>query len=100
MSSTPALHGLASLACADTSIAALRDHRDDPQLAITAPDAARPFVVSCLSDVATSPLLVVSANGREADDLSAELRELLADESAVAQFPSWETLPHLSLIHI
>ena len=94
MSSTPALHGLASLACADTSIAALGDHRDDPQLAITAPDAARPFVVSCLSEVADAPILVVSANGREADDLTAELRELLDDESAVAQFPSWETLPH------
>ncbi len=99
VSSTPALHGLASLACADTSIAALRDHRDDPQLAITAPDAARPFVVSCLSEVADAPILVVSANGREADDLTAELRELLDGgtgdgESAVAQFPSWETLPH------
>ena len=38
------------------------------------------------------PLLVVTATGREADDLTAELRAVLGD--AVALFPSWETLPH------
>jgi transcription-repair coupling factor (superfamily II helicase) len=37
-------------------------------------------------------LLVVTATGREADDLSAELRGVYGD--AVAMFPSWETLPH------
>ena len=37
---------------------------------------------------------MVSANGREADDLTAELAELLGDPRAVVQFPSWETLPH------
>jgi transcription-repair coupling factor (superfamily II helicase) len=37
-------------------------------------------------------LLVVTATGREADDLCAELRGVLGD--AVAMFPSWETLPH------
>ncbi len=38
------------------------------------------------------PLLVVTATGREADDLTAELRGVFGD--AVALFPSWETLPH------
>ena len=65
-----------------------------PELDITAPDAARPFVVAALADHDRSPLLVVSANGREADDLTAELAELLGDPRAVVQFPSWETLPH------
>src|SRR6202012_3365779 len=37
-------------------------------------------------------LLVVTATGREADDLTAELRGVFGD--AVALFPSWETLPH------
>ena len=37
-------------------------------------------------------LLLVTATGREADDLTAELTEMIGD--AVAQFPSWETLPH------
>ena len=38
------------------------------------------------------PLLVVTATGREADDLTAELRGVFGD--AAALFPSWETLPH------
>ena len=38
------------------------------------------------------PLLVVTATGREADDLTAELRGVFGE--AVALFPSWETLPH------
>lgn len=50
-------------------------------------------MVAALSQGA-GPLLVVSANGREADDLAAELAELLDDPEAVAAFPSWETLPH------
>src|SRR5207237_10039075 len=38
------------------------------------------------------PLLLVTATGREADDLTAELAGVFGD--AVAVFPSWETLPH------
>ncbi|RDH76196.1 transcription-repair coupling factor [Mycolicibacterium moriokaense] len=38
------------------------------------------------------PLLVVTATGREADDLTAELRGVFGDSAAL--FPSWETLPH------
>ncbi|MXP22916.1 transcription-repair coupling factor [Gordonia sp. HNM0687] len=99
MSTTPALHGLAAMTCADKAIADLLGRRGQDRLDITAPDAARPFVVACLASAtpgesAPAPLLVVSANGREADDLTAELAELLDDPSAVAQFPSWETLPH------
>ncbi len=94
--STPrALSGLASLACADKSFREVHERLGERLLEITAPDAARPFLVTCLASVAAdAPLLVVSANGREADDLTAELREMLADADAVAQFPSWETLPH------
>lgn len=62
-------------------------HPDD--LAITAPASARLFVACALAD---RPLLVVTATGREADDLAAELRAVHGD--AVALFPSWETLPH------
>ena len=70
------------------------DRRTEPELNITAPDAARPFVVAAFAEQDAAPLLVVSANGREADDLTAELAELLGDPNAVVQFPSWETLPH------
>ncbi|MGW9262690.1 transcription-repair coupling factor [Gordonia terrae] len=94
MSTQSALSGLAALACADKSFREVHAHRNEGRLDITAPDAARPFLVSCLVAGAEAPLLVVSANGREADDLTAELAELLDDADAVAQFPSWETLPH------
>ena len=40
-----------------------------------------------------TPLLVVTATGRDAGDLVTALRTLLGDD-AVAEFPSWETLPH------
>ena len=38
-------------------------------------------------------VLAVTATGRETEDLAAALRSLLG-EAAVAEFPSWETLPH------
>ncbi|MCK8614819.1 transcription-repair coupling factor [Gordonia sp. C13] len=94
MSTPRALSGLAALACADKSFREVHERRAERRLDITAPDAARPFLVSCLAAGSDAPLLVVSANGREADDLTAELAELLDDPDAVAQFPSWETLPH------
>ena len=45
-------------------------------------DTRRPAVV-----------LAVTATGREAEDLTAALRAYLPAD-AVAEFPSWETLPH------
>ncbi|MFC7755811.1 transcription-repair coupling factor [Tsukamurella soli] len=62
-----------------------------PDLEITAVAGARPFLVATLAGRA--PVLVVTATGREADDLTNELAEMLGPE-ALAQFPSWETLPH------
>ena len=60
------------------------------ELSLVGPASARLFVTSALAR--QGPLLVVTATGREADDLSAELRGAFGD--AVAMFPSWETLPH------
>src|SRR3984885_6756076 len=59
-------------------------------LNLVGPARARLFVASALARQGT--LLVVTATGREADDLTAELRGVFGD--AVAVFPSWETLPH------
>jgi transcription-repair coupling factor (superfamily II helicase) len=59
-------------------------------LNLVGPASARLFVTSALARQGT--LLVVTATGREADDLTDELRGVLGD--AVAVFPSWETLPH------
>jgi transcription-repair coupling factor (superfamily II helicase) len=60
------------------------------ELSLVGPASARSLVASALAR--PGPLLVVTATGREADDLTAELRGVFGD--AVAVFPSWETLPH------
>ncbi|OSC41002.1 transcription-repair coupling factor [Mycobacterium decipiens] len=60
------------------------------ELTLIGPASARLFVASALAS--QGPLLVVTATGREADDLTAELRGVLG--GAVALLPSWETLPH------
>ncbi|HUO39123.1 MAG TPA: transcription-repair coupling factor, partial [Mycobacterium sp.] len=61
-----------------------------PEFALVGPAAARAFVAAAMAQA--GPLLVVTATGREADDLTAELRGAFGN--AVALFPSWETLPH------
>jgi len=60
------------------------------EMNLVGPASARLFVASALAQQGS--LLVVTATGREADDLAAELRGVFG--SAVAVFPSWETLPH------
>ena len=84
--------GLVDLALRDPSLQDVtRRAADRPaDLALVGPASARVFVASALAQV--GPLLVVTATGREADDLTAELRGVFGD--AVALFPSWETLPH------
>jgi transcription-repair coupling factor (superfamily II helicase) len=82
--------------------AALRavTERDDEALDVTAPAAARSVLAAALAAARPSdsssarPLVVaVTATGREADDLAAEVRDLL-DPHEVAVYPAWETLPH------
>ncbi len=84
--------GLVDLALRDPSLQDVtRRAADRPaDLTLVGPANARLFVATALAQ--TGPLLVVTATGREADDLTAELRGVLGD--AVAMFPSWETLPH------
>ncbi|BBY46002.1 transcription-repair coupling factor [Mycolicibacterium celeriflavum] len=84
--------GLVELALRDPSLVELsRRAADRPaDLTVVGPASARLFVASALEQ--TGPLVVVTATGREADDLTAELRGVLG--GAVAMFPSWETLPH------
>jgi transcription-repair coupling factor (superfamily II helicase) len=84
--------GLVRLALSDPGLADLTRRAADgaPAGALVGPASARLFVAAALAEA--GPLLVVTATGREADDLTAELRAVLGD--AVAMFPSWETLPH------
>ena len=84
--------GLVELALRAPTLQRLIDFAGErpAELALVGPASARLFVACALAR--GGPLLVVTATGREADDLCAELRGVLGD--AVAMFPSWETLPH------
>ncbi|HEU5469979.1 MAG TPA: transcription-repair coupling factor [Actinophytocola sp.] len=85
------LSGLLDAVLPDPALAALIDAAGTASLAIEGAPAARPLVLAALST--TTPVLAVTATGREADDLTAALTDLLG-AGAVAAFPSWETLPH------
>src|SRR5450631_509582 len=58
---------------------------------------ARPPLIAALAGAHDAslrrPILAVTATGREAEDLVAALRCFLPTDT-VADFPSWETLPH------
>ncbi len=84
--------GLIELALRDPSLSDVARRAEDrpSDLTLVGPASARVFAASALAQA--GPLLVVTATGREADDLTAELRGVLGE--AVAMFPSWETLPH------
>ncbi|NLE79297.1 MAG: transcription-repair coupling factor [Rhodococcus sp.] len=81
---------MASVALSDAVLGEVTKRVGAAELDVVAPGAARPFVAAALAE--HTQLLLVTATGREADDLTAELREMIG--AGVAQFPSWETLPH------
>ena len=90
------LHGLLDAVVKDPALgeavtAATDGNRHHVDL--VGPPATRPFAVAALARDAGRPVLAVTATGREAEDLAAALRSLLPGE-AIAEFPSWETLPH------
>src|SRR6201989_1231663 len=84
--------GLVELALTAPTFQQLIEHAAarPAELSLVGPASARLFVASALARL--GPLLVVTATGREADDLTAELQSVFDDAAAV--FPSWETLPH------
>ncbi|MEV5834019.1 transcription-repair coupling factor [Nocardia sp. NPDC052112] len=86
----PPLAGLAAVAGADSAMRTVADLVGKSPVELVGPSAVRPFVAATIAT--QRPLVVVTATGREADDLTVELEEILG--AAVAQFPSWETLPH------
>ncbi|MEO9222838.1 MAG: CarD family transcriptional regulator, partial [Mycobacteriaceae bacterium] len=85
------LAGLLTTALPDPALRVVAEALGAPRLELEAPSAARPFAVGALAQRA--PVLVVTATGREADDLGASVAEMLGAHT-VAVFPSWETLPH------
>lgn len=86
----PMLGGLLRLAATDPKLRGLLANIDEERLHITGIDQTRSWALGALAS--RVPLVVVTATGREAEDLTAELRAMLGDR--VAHFPSWETLPH------
>jgi transcription-repair coupling factor (superfamily II helicase) len=84
--------GLVDLALRDPCLQEVTSRAADrpADLALIGPASARLFAACALAEA--GPLLVVTATGREADDLTAELRGVYGDSAAL--FPSWETLPH------
>lgn len=90
------LHGLLDVVVRDPALdeavkAAGDGHRMHVDL--VGPPAARPFAVAALARETGRTVLAVTATGREAEDLAAALRTLLLPDT-IAEFPSWETLPH------
>lgn len=84
------LGGLLKVAASDPKLKGLASQVGEASLHITGIDQARPWAIGTLAHHA--PVLVVTASGREAEDLTAELTAMLGEK--VAYFPSWETLPH------
>lgn len=84
------LGGLLKVAASDPKLKGLASQAGEASLHITGIDQARPWAIGTLAHHA--PVLVVTASGREAEDLTAELTAMLGEK--VAYFPAWETLPH------
>src|SRR4051812_43323109 len=92
------LKGLVPLVAADAAVsAAVELAGNGASGELTLPPSATASAIAALSagvDAAHGrPVLVVTATMREAEDLTEALRSLV-DANAVADFPSWETLPH------
>ncbi|QDZ43500.1 transcription-repair coupling factor [Corynebacterium sp. sy039] len=84
------LAGLLEVAATDAKIQGLLSQTHLSSLHITAIDQVRPWALAALAQ--ENPILVLTATGREAQDLAAELAAMVGEN--VALFPAWETLPH------
>ncbi|GLB64235.1 transcription-repair-coupling factor [Dietzia sp. NCCP-2495] len=90
-STTAALSGLAGAVISNPALADLRESLGRDTAVVRATESLRPFLVGALAERA--PVLVVTATERECEELADELAGIV-DDDEVAQFPSWETLPH------
>ncbi|GAA1732285.1 transcription-repair coupling factor [Isoptericola hypogeus] len=89
------LTGIVPALLADPGAAAALEHvRARGAADVVGPAGVRAPLLAAAAE--RRPLVVVTATGREADELAASVRAYLPDERAddVAVLPSWETLPH------
>ncbi len=89
------LSGLLHSVLPDPALRGVVERAGAPLLELQGAIATRQLVAAALAadEGAGRPVLAVTATGREADELTASLTSFLG-EGAVADFPSWETLPH------
>ncbi|HEX3591681.1 MAG TPA: transcription-repair coupling factor [Pseudonocardiaceae bacterium] len=92
------LSGLLRAVLPDAGLRSVVEHAGTGLLELEGPTAARPLITAALAAPAEiggagQTVLMVTATGRETEELAAELGDLLGDD-VVATFPSWETLPH------
>lgn len=94
-SSPPALSGVLSSILPDPALSGVIERAGAPLLDLNGAPATRQLVIAALAADAGAgrPVLAVTATEREAEELTAALRDLLGP-TVVANFPSWETLPH------
>nr|WSX51528.1 transcription-repair coupling factor [Streptomyces sp. NBC_00974] len=93
------LHGLLDAVTRDPALAEAVTAAGDGNrmhVDLVGPAAARPFAIAALATRTDRTVLAVTATGREAEDLAAALRSMMPPgrEDEVAEYPSWETLPH------
>ena len=86
----PALSGLLKAVSQDSKLRGLITHIGEKSLHMQGPEGVWPFAVGAVASQA--PVLVVTATGRQAQDLTEMLKAMVGD--AVEMFPAWETLPH------
>ncbi|KID31979.1 transcription-repair coupling factor Mfd [Prauserella sp. Am3] len=93
--SQPTLAGLLSAVLPDPALRSVVERAGAPFVDLDGAPATRQLVLAALASDqgAGRPVLAVTATGREAEELTAALGSLIGDD-AVADFPSWETLPH------
>ncbi|HEV3356209.1 MAG TPA: transcription-repair coupling factor [Pseudonocardiaceae bacterium] len=92
------LSGLLRAVLPTGGLRAVLERADVGIVELEGPPAARPLVVAALAAPADlggadRPVLVVTATGREVEELTTVLGDLLGRD-VVTSFPSWETLPH------
>ncbi|WP_344867773.1 transcription-repair coupling factor [Amycolatopsis ultiminotia] len=92
------MSGLLQAILPDPALRGIVERAGAPLLELQGAGATRQLVAAALAadpglGGAGRPVLAVTATGRQADELTASLTDLLG-RSRVADFPSWETLPH------
>ena len=98
MPTSGSLSGLLRAVLPDAGLRSVVEYAGSGLLELEGPPATRPLVTAALAAPAElggadRPVLMVAATGREVEELTAVLGDMLGDD-VVASFPSWETLPH------